>query len=192
MAHYGRKLLAQYSPKDDKRDFTADGPHQKWLADITYVSTLEGWLYLAVVLDLYSRRIVGWAMSDRMTSRLTMAALKMALLRRRPGVGLIHHSGQGNRYTDRAYRALLESHGIQASMNSVGSWWDNAPTESFFGTLKSELVHQCAYRSRVHARTNVFSYIESLYNLRQRHSALGYLSPDAYEELFHQEPRSFA
>jgi putative transposase len=175
-----------------RRDFSAHGPNQKWLADITYIYTGEGWLYLAVVLDLYARRIVGWAMSDRMTSKLTMSALKMALLQRRPGAGLMHHSDQGSQYTDWAYRALLESHGIQASMNSVGSWWDNAPTESFFGTLKSELVYHCAYHSRVQARTDVFSYIESFYNLRRRHSSLDYHSPDAYEQLFYQEARAFA
>jgi transposase InsO family protein len=171
------------------RDFTADRPDQKWLADITYITTLEGWLYLAVVLDLYARRIVGWAMSDRMTSNLTKAALRMALQQRKPGIGLIHHSDQGSQYTDGTYRALLASHGIEASMNSVGSWYDNAPAESFFGTLKSELVHHCAYHSRDEAGTDVFSYIESFYNLRRRHSALEYLSPDAYEQIFYQQQR---
>jgi transposase InsO family protein len=172
-----------------KRDFTAERPDQKWLADITYIGTMEGWLYLAAILDLYTRRIVGWDMSDRLTSKLTTAALQMALLQREPGANLIHHSDQGSQYTDRTYRALLTNHGIRASMNGVGTWYDNAPMESFFGTLKSELIHHCAYHTRDQARADVFSYIESFYNLRRRHSALGYLSPAAYEQLFYQQER---
>jgi transposase InsO family protein len=169
-----------------KRDFAADRPGQKWLADITYIATLEGWLYLAAVLDLYTRRIVGWAMSDRMTSDLTIAALEMALLRRQPDAGLVHHSDQGSQYTDRKYQALLKDHDIRASMNGAGSWYDNAPMESFFGTLKSELVHHCVYYTRNEAKADVFYYIESFYNRRRRHSALDYLSPEVYEQLFHQ------
>jgi putative transposase len=169
-----------------KRDFAADQPNQKWLADITYIATLEGWLYLAAILDLYTRRIVGWAMSDRMTSDLTITALEMALLQRQPDAGLVHHSDQGSQYTDRKYQALLKNHGIRASMNSTGSWYDNAPMESFFGTLKSELVHHCVYHTRDEAKADVFYYIESFYNRRRRHSALDYLSPEVYEQLFHQ------
>jgi putative transposase len=169
-----------------KRDFTADRPDQKWLADITYIATLEGWLYLAAILDLHTRRIVGWAMSDRMTSALTMAALKMALLQRQPQASLIHHSDQGSQYTDQAYQALLKDRGIRASMNGAGSWYDNAPMESFFGTLKSELVHHCVYHTRDEAKADVFYYIESFYNRRRRHSALDYLSPEAYEQIFYQ------
>jgi putative transposase len=140
-----------------KRDFSADRPDHKWLSDITYIPTLEGWLYLALILDLYTRRIVGWAMSDRMTSDLTLAALKMALQRRQPGPGLIHHSDQGSQYTDQAYQALLKDHDIQASMNGVRNWYDNAPMESFIGTLKSEWVHHRVYRTRDEARPDLFS-----------------------------------
>jgi putative transposase len=170
-----------------KRDFVAERPNQKWLSDITYIPTQEGWLYLAAVLDLYTRRIVGWAMSDRITSDLTISALKMALRQYQPTSGLLHHSDQGSQYTNRNYQALLKNHGIQVSMNGVGSWYDNAPMESFFGTLKSELVHHRAYQTRDEARTDLFFYVEAFYNRRRRHSALDYLSPDAYECLYYQE-----
>jgi transposase InsO family protein len=170
-----------------KRDFTADRPDHKWLSDITYIPTQEGWLYLAAVLDLYTRRIVGWAMSERMTSDLTLAALRMAIQQRRPVAGLIHHSDQGSQYTDQAYQALLETHGILPSMNGVGTWYDNAPMESFFGTLKSERVHHCLYRTRDEARPDLFYYIEAFYNRRRRHSSLDYLSPEAYEQLYHMQ-----
>jgi putative transposase len=169
-----------------KRDFAAQQPDKKWLADITYIPTQEGWLYLATILDLYTRCIVGWAMAARMTSALTVAALKMALEQRQPAAGLIHHSDRGSQYTDQAYQALLKDHGIRASMNGVGTWYDNAPMESFFGTLKSELVHHCVYPTRTQARTDLFSYIETFYNRRRRHSALDYLSPEAYEQLYYQ------
>jgi putative transposase len=175
-----------------KRDFATDRPDQKWLADITYIPTREGWLYLAAILDLHTRRIVGWAMSDRMTSDLTIAALKMALLQRQPQAGLIHHSDQGSQYTDRVYQVLLKDYGIRASMNGAGTWYDNAPMESFFGTLKSELVHHCVYYTRGEARADVFLYIESFYNRHRLHSALDYLSPEAYEQLFCQKELTFA
>jgi transposase InsO family protein len=170
-----------------KRDFVADRPNQKWLGDITYIPTQEGWLYLATLLDLYSRRIVGWAMSDRIDGELTLAALRMALWQRQPSPGLIHHSDQGRQYTDDAYQTLLQACHFQVSMNGVGTWYDNAPMESFFGTLKSELIYLCAYRTRNEARTSVFFYIEAFYNRRRRHSALGYLSPEAYEQLYCQQ-----
>ena len=169
-----------------KRDFRADRPDHKWLTDITYIPTQEGWLYLAVILDLYNRGIVGWAMSERMTSALTISALKMAIRERRPGDGLIHHSDQGSQYTDGTYQALLRGHGIQASMNGVGTWYDNAPMESFFGTLKSELVHHRVYHTRDEARPELFFYIEAFYNRRRRHSSLDYLSPEAYEQLYQE------
>ena len=175
-----------------RRDFQTDRPDQKWLADITYIATQEGWLYLAAVLDLHTRRIVGWAMSERMKSDLTIGALEMALSQRRSKASLIHHSDQGSQYTDQAYRDLLMSHGVQASMNGVGTWYDNAPMESFFGTLKSELVHHCTYRTRNEAQADVFYYIESFYNRRRRHSALDYLSPMAYEELFYRQEQILA
>lgn len=169
-----------------KRDFVAERPNQKWLSDITYIPTQEGWLYLAAVLDLFSRRIVGWAMSERMTGDLTVAALQMAIHRRRPDLDLIHHSDQGSQYTDGEYQALLKDHGIQISMNGVGSWYDNAPMESFFGTLKSEWVNRRAYRTRDEARADIFYYIEAFYNRRRLHSSLDYFSPEEYELLYHQ------
>ena len=173
-----------------KRDFSTVRPDQKWLTDITYIPTREGWLYLAAVLDLYGRRIVGWAMSDRMTADLTISALKMAIRQRQPGAGLIHHSDQGSQYTDGTYQLLLKDHGIRASMNGVGTWYDNAPMESFFGTLKSELVHHRVYDTRDDARPDLFFYIEGFYNRRRRHSSLDYLSPLAYEQLYHNRHES--
>jgi len=169
-----------------KRDFRADRPDHKWLSDITYIPTQEGWLYLAVILDLYNRGIVGWAMSERITSALTISALQMAIRERRPGRGLIHHSDQGSQYTDGTYQALLKDHGIQASMNGVGTWYDNAPMESFFGSLKSELVHHRVYHTRDEARADLFFYIVAFYNRRRRHSSLDYLSPEAYEQLYQE------
>jgi len=174
-----------------KRHFVAERPNQKWLSDITYIPTREGWLYLAAVLDLYTRRIVGWAMSDRITRALTISALEMALGQYQPASGLLHHSDQGSQYTDGTYQALLKNHGIQVSMNGVGSWYDNAPMESFFGTLKSEWVYHRAYRTRDQARSDIFYYIEAFYNRRRLHSSLGYLSPEEYE-LIHTTEGSFA
>ena len=169
-----------------KRDFRAHRPDHKWLTDITYIPTREGWLYLAAVLDMYTRRIVGWAMSERMTVGLTIGALKMAIRERRPRAGLIHHSDQGSQYTDGTYQTLLKDHHMQVSMNGVGTWYDNAPMESFFGTLKSELVHHRVYQTRDEARPDLFFYIEAFYNRQRRHSSLGYMSPEAYEQLYHE------
>ena len=168
-----------------KREFAARHPDRIWAVDITYIPTGEGWLYLAVVLDLYSRRVVGWAMSDRMTAELTIRALMMALDNREVTPCLIHHSDQGSQYTDGKYQQMLKDWGVQVSMNGVGSWYDNAPMESFFGTLKSEWVHHRAYRTRQEARADIFYYIEAFYNPHRLHSALGYLSPAAYEERYH-------
>jgi putative transposase len=176
-----RNKAHRAAPNRLKRDFSADRVDQKWLADITYIPTAEGWLYLAALLDLFSRRIVGWAMSDRMTTDLTLAALRMALSQRRPGAGLVHHSDQGSQYTDGRYQGALKAHGIEPSMNSAGTWYDNAPMESFFGTLKRERVHHCAYQTRDEASPDVFYYIEGFYNPNRLHSSLGYLSPVAYE-----------
>ena len=178
-----RNKAHRVAPNLMRRDFTAEGPNLKWAVDITYIWTAEGWLYLAVVLDLYSRRIVGWAMSDRMTGDLTLAALRMALNQRQPAEGLMQHSDQGSQYTSAAYQAVLSAHGILVSMNGVGSWYDNAPVESFIGTLKTEWVHHQTYLTREQARTDVFHYIEGFYNRRRRHSALGYLSPEEFERL---------
>jgi len=180
-----RNKCHSVAPNLLKRDFATEQPNQKWLTDITYIPTQEGWLYLAAVLDLYGRRIVGWAMLGRMTSDLTMGALKMAIRQRQPDLGLIHHSDQGSQYTDGAYQALLKDYDIQVSMNGVGTWYDNAPMESFFGTLKSEWVNHRVYRTRDEARTDIFYYIEAFYNRRRIHSSLDYLSPQAYEQLYH-------
>jgi putative transposase len=170
-----------------RRNFTADRPNQIWLADITYIPTHEGWLYLAAVLDLYSRRIVGWAMQHRMTEELTLAALRMALQQRRPELALLHHSDQGSQYTSGAYQNLLKGKDIQVSMNGVGTWYDNAPMESFFGSLKAERVHHLSYHTRREARQDLFRYIESFYNRRRLHSSIGYRSPVAFEQAYQQQ-----
>ena len=180
-----RNKAHRAAPNVLKRDFSTTRPNQKWVADITYIATQEGWLYLAVIMDLFSRRIVGWAMSDRMTSDLTLRALDMAIRRCRPEAGLIHHSDQGSQYTDSEYQDVLAAHGIVPSMNGVGTWYDNAAMESFFGTLKSELVYNRAYRTRAEAGPDLFYYIEAWYNRSRLHSALGYESPEAYEQTYH-------
>jgi putative transposase len=182
-----RNRTHRAAPNLLKRDFKAERPDQKWLTDITYISTMEGWLYLAAVLDLYARRIVGWSMSDQMTSELTMQALEMAIQQRRPKLSLLHHSDQGSQYTAAEYQVLLKNYDIQVSMNGAGTWYDNAPMESFFGTLKSERVYHCIYYTRDDARTDLFYYIEGFYNPRRRHSSLDYMSPQAYEHLYYQE-----
>lgn len=161
--------------------FCAPAPNRTWLSDITYVPTAEGWLYLAVVLDLYSRQVVGWAMAPRLKDALTQDALQMALDRRTPPAGLVHHSDRGSQYTSQAYRALLAKHRLQASMSRTGNAYDNAPMESFFATLKAELVHHRRYRSRQEAMADIFEYMEVFYNRRRLHSALGYQTPVAYE-----------
>ena len=181
-----RNRAHRAAPNLLKRNFTTERPDQTWLSDITYIPTQEGWLYLAAVLDLYARRIVGWAMSDHITSDLTQMALQMALCQRQPQLALLHHSDQGSQYTDGQYLALLKEHSIQVSMNGAGTWYDNAPMESFFGTLKSERVHHLVYRTRDEARTDLFYYIEGFYNPRRRHSALDYLSPADYEKQYYQ------
>lgn len=153
-----------------------------WAGDITYVPTREGWLYLAVVLDLASRRVVGWAMRDTLEAVLAIDALEMALQSRRPSAGLLHHSDRGVQYACHAYRELLEAEGIQVSMSRTGDCWDNAVVESFFSTLEWELIGESHWRTRAEARTALFDYIECFYNRQRRHSSLGYLSPAAYEE----------
>jgi transposase InsO family protein len=164
------------------REFDAQGPNERWVTDITYIWTREGWLYLAVVEDLYSRMVVGWAMSDTMTSRLVVDALEMAVARRLPGEGLLAHSDRGSQYASEHYQRLLGKHGIQCSMSGVGQCWDNAPMESFFASLKKELVHHEDYRTRALARASIVEYIEMFYNPKRRHSSLGYLSPAEYEQ----------
>ncbi len=164
------------------REFSVDGPNQAWVADITYVPTREGWLYLAVVEDLYSRRIVGWSMDGRMESRLVVDALEMAIRKRLPVEDLLAHSDRGSQYASEHYQLLLGKHGIECSMSEVGQCWDNAPAESFFASLKKELVHDEDYQTRAEAAASIFEYIEVFYNRQRRHSTLGYVSPAEYEQ----------
>ena len=161
--------------------FLATRPNEIWLADITYIPTDEGWLYLATVLDLFSRKVVGWAMRDHMRQELTIAALTMAIQRQRPAPGLIHHSDRGSQYAAGGYRQMLDAAGIVQSMSRKGNCWDNAPMESFFHTLKTELVHHAAYATREAAKRDLFAYIEGYYNRQRLHSALGYLTPEQAE-----------
>jgi putative transposase len=163
------------------REFTRPGRDQAWVTDITYIPTDEGWLYLAVILDLYSRFAVGWAMSERITDDLTLDALAMALRRRSPYRGLLHHSDRGSQYASGDYQRVLAAHGIVGSMSRRGNCWDNAVAESFFATLKVELVRDAAWATRAAARSELFEYLEVFYNGQRRHSALGYLSPRAFE-----------
>ena len=171
------------APNILERDFEASDPNQKWLADISYIPTREGWLYLAAVLDLYSKLIVGWSMSSRMTKNLVLDALKMAVDRRRPGPGLIHHSDQGRQYASKAYRKKLKSHRMICSMSRKANCWDNAPMESWFHSLKTELVTHKNYLTRMQAKADIFEYIEIFYNRSRKHSALSYMNPAQYEIL---------
>lgn len=163
------------------RDFTATATDQKWGVDISYVWTAEGWLYLAIVLDLFSRRIVGWQLSDRMKRGLAMDALRRALALRRPPRGLIHHSDRGSQYCSDDYQRLLREHGFVASMSGRGNCYDNAMVETVFKTIKAELIWRTAFSSRADAAKAIGRYIEGFYNLRRRHSSLGYVSPAAFE-----------
>jgi putative transposase len=164
------------------RQFDPASPNESWVADITYIGTREGWLYLAVVEDLYSRMVVGWSMDGAMTSRLVVDALEMAVQRRLPGEELVAHSDRGSQYASEHYQRLLGNHGIECSMSGVGQCWDNAPMESFFASLKKELTHHEDYQTRAEARASIFEYIEVFYNNQRLHSSLGYLTPAAYEQ----------
>jgi len=159
------------------RDFTTDAPNRVWLGDITYIPTAEGWLYLAVIMDLFSRKIVGWAMRDHMQVELASAALTMAIRDRRPQAGLICHNDRGVQYASHAYRGALASASLTASMSRKADCYDNAPMESFFHTLKTELVHHRNYKTRDEAQRDIFAYIEGFYNRTRLHSALGYIPP---------------
>jgi putative transposase len=165
------------------RGFHAKAANQRWTSDITYIPTQEGWLYLAVVMDLYSRRIVGWSMSDRMKESLTVDALKMALLQRKVASGLLLHSDRGSQYAADHYQQVLRDNAITCSMSRKGDCWDNATTESFFRTLKTECIYHECYQSRDEAKKSVFDYIEVFYNRQRKHSYLGYKSPEQYEQL---------
>ena len=163
------------------RQFTVEAPNRVWAGDITYVWTTEGWLYLAVILDLYSRLVIGWAMGQRLTGELAEQALLMALANRQPRAGLVHHSDRGSQYAATRYQQMLTMHGLTPSTSRRGNCWDNACVESFFGTLKRELVYHRHYATRNEATQDIFEYIEVFYNRKRRHSALGYDSPAEYE-----------
>ena len=163
------------------RDFQAEEPNKKWVTDIPSIPTKQGWLYLAVILDLYSRMVVGWSMSGHCDEDLVEHALEHALARRRPNAGLLHHSDRGSQYTSYAYQACLQKYEIQPSMSRKGNCWDNAVMESFFGTLKDEYVGETFYSSHNEARSEIFIYIETYYNRVRRHSTREYVSPLQYE-----------
>jgi transposase InsO family protein len=166
-----------------RREFAATRPNEKWAGDITYVPTRQGWLYLAVLMDLYSRRIVGWAMDDQEATSLTLSALEMALRHRAVRADLLHHSDRGSQYGALAYQQRLAIRGIRCSMSRPGNCWDNAVVESFFATLKTELCSKGhPFSTRQEARTAIFEYVEGFYNRARRHSTLGYLSPVEFEE----------
>ncbi len=175
--------LHPVAPNLVNQSFESRKENDLWLTDITYLWTEQGWLYLAAVLDLYSRRIVGWSMGTTLESRLVVNALEMAIQRRLPGPKLMAHSDRGCQYASKHYQNLLKQHQITCSMSRRGNCYDNAPMESFFASLKKELIHRMTYRSRDEARSSVFEYIEVFYNHQRRHSALGYLSPAAFERL---------
>jgi transposase InsO family protein len=163
------------------RQFDPAGPNEAWVADITYIPTREGWLYLAAVEDLYSRRVVGWSMAAHLESRLVVDALALAIERRLPAEGLLAHSDRGSQYASDHYQLLLGKHGITCSMSRRADCWDNAPMESFFASLKKELVHDADFLTRTEARAAIVEYIEVFYNTKRRHSSLGYVSPAEYE-----------
>lgn len=169
------------APNHLNREFAVSRPNVAWVSDITYIWTLEGWLYLAGVMDLYSRRLVGWAMSPRVDGLLTLTALRQALGQRRPPAGLLHHSDQGKQYAAGDYQDLLREYGLIGSMSRKGDCWDNAPMESFFGTLKQELVYPERFATREEAKAKIFEYIEVFYNRQRRHSSLGSQSPAEFE-----------
>jgi putative transposase len=174
---------ARVAPNLLHQEFTASRPNEKWTGDITAIWTYEGWLYLAVVLDLYSRRVIGWAMAATQDEALIEKAFQMALLGRHPETGVLFHSDRGSQYTSDAYRALLAKAGATVSMSRTGNCYDNAVTESFFGTLKGECIERTSFQTRGQARQTIFEYVECFYNRVRRHSTLGYVSPAAFELL---------
>lgn len=177
----GERPIHAIAPNVLERQFTATAPNQKWVADFTYVWTQEGWLYVAAVLDLFSRRVVGWSMQASMTAQLVTDALVMAVWRRSPQAALLHHSDQGSQYTSEPFQRLLTDLGVTCSMSRSGNVWDNSVMESFFSTLKTERVNGRRYVSRTEARQDIFEYIERFYNPRRRHSTLNYVSPVEFE-----------
>lgn len=172
---------ARVAPNLLNQDFTSPGPNQKWVGDITYIDTAEGWLYLASIMDLYSRRVVGWSMDDQMESGLVENAWKMAVSNRRPGPELLHHTDRGSQYTSEAYRALLAAKRCQVSMSRTGNCYDNAAMESFHATLKGECANR-QFKTKAEARTTIFEFIEVWYNRQRLHSTLGYQTPHQFEQ----------
>jgi putative transposase len=177
----GERQATAVAPNMLDRSFEAPAPNRKWIADFTYVWTAEGWLYVAAVLDLFSRRVVGWSMSARMTAQLVTDALTMAIWRRGKPQALLHHSDRGSQYTSAQFQRLLADHGVTCSMSRSGNVWDNAAMESFFSSLKTERTARRTYRTRDEARADVFDYVERFYNPKRRHSTLGYLAPTEFE-----------
>src|SRR5436305_3694817 len=165
-----------------ERDFEASAPNQKWMTDMTFIATSEGWLYLAGVIDAYSRRLIGWAMGQEHDAELVKQALHMALIQRQPGAGLVHHSDRGSEYASKSYQEMLHQHNIQISMSRKGDCYDNALIESFWGILKEECFGLEIFPTIKEAKTAIFEYIEVFYNRKRRHSSLGYLSPLDYEK----------
>ena len=178
----GKRALTAISPNVLDRQFQAQAPNRKWVADFTYIWTGEGWLYVAAVLDLFSRRVVGWSMSTTMTAQLVMDALMMAIWRRGRTDALLHHSDQGSQYTSEQFQRLMADNSVTCSMSRSGNVWDNATMESFFSSLKTERTARKKYRTRDEAKADVFDYIERFYNPKRRHSTLGYLSPMEFEK----------
>lgn len=166
------------------RQFEVEKPDKVYVSDITYIWTNDGWLYLAVVLDLFSRQVVGWSLSNRMTKKLIMDALRIAIWRRRPAPGLTFHSDRGSQYCSNDFQKMLKAHGMLSSMSRKGNCWDNAVAESFFGSLKTERVFFSSYKTREEARRDIVDYIEMFYNSNRRHSYLGYVSPKEFEKLW--------
>jgi putative transposase len=178
----GERLAGAVAPNVLDRQFVASQPNQKWIADFTYIWTAEGWLYLAAVIDLFSRRVVGWSMKAEMTAHLVTDALVMAIWRRGKPDALLHHSDQGSQYTSEQFQRLMADNGVACSMSRSGNVWDNAAMESFFSSLKTERTARKTYRTRDQARADVFDYIERFYNAVRRHSTLGYVSPIEFEK----------
>ncbi len=177
----GERSASAIAPNVLDRQFTADQPNRKWIADFTYVWTAEGWLYVAAVVDLFSRRVVGWSMNAAMTAQLVTDALVMAIWRRGKPDALLHHSDRGSQYTSEQFQRLMADHGVVCSMSRSGNVWDNAAMESFFSSLKTERTARKVYRSRNEAKADVFDYIERFYNPKRRHSTIGYLNPMEFE-----------
>lgn len=176
------------APNHLKRQFTVDTPDRSWVTDITYVRTWQGWLYLAVVMDLYSRRIVGWSMKPSLARELVLDAIVMAVSRRRPSKGLVIHSDQGSQYSSDDFQRFCRAHHLEPSMSRRANCWDNAVAESFFSSLKKERIRKRIYPTRAEAKADLFDYIEVFYNRRRRHSHLGGLSPEAYEQASRSGP----